>query len=79
MKTLVDNKSAIALNENPILYTRSKHINMDYHYIRKCAKEGHVELDYVSTNNHLVDVLTKFMEKLKFIKLQLKIGMRSIP
>ena len=30
---MVDNKSAIALEKNPVLHDRSKHINMRYHFI----------------------------------------------
>ncbi|XP_038885842.1 secreted RxLR effector protein 161-like [Benincasa hispida] len=39
-KTFVDNKSTIALAKNPVFYNRSKHIDMRYHYIRKCIKKG---------------------------------------
>jgi hypothetical protein len=36
-KLKVDNQSAIVLSKNPIFHDRSKHIDVRYHYLRKCV------------------------------------------
>ena len=54
----VHNKSAIALAKNPILHERSKHIELKYHFIRDYV-ETKIELEFVPTEHHLADMLTK--------------------
>ena len=55
----VDNKSMIALCKNPVHHDRSKHIDIRYHYIRDCVEEGKIEVNYICTDDQLVDILTK--------------------
>ena len=40
----IDNQSAIALSKNPVFHDRSKHIDIRYHYSRKCVEENRVQL-----------------------------------
>jgi hypothetical protein len=56
---LVDNQSAIALSKNPVLHERSKHIGVRYHYLYECVDEGRIIIDYIATEEQLVDILTK--------------------
>ncbi|KAE8664975.1 Detected protein of unknown function [Hibiscus syriacus] len=44
-KVCVDNKSAITLAKNPVFHDRSKHIDILYHYIRKCVARNDVEVE----------------------------------
>jgi hypothetical protein len=41
---LVDNKAAIKLGQNPEFHKRSKHIDIQYHYIRDQIKQGKVNV-----------------------------------
>jgi hypothetical protein len=43
VKLLMENMSAIALSRNPVHHDRSKHIDMKYHFIRECIKEGRLK------------------------------------
>ena len=43
------NTSAINLSKNPIQYSRTKHIEIKYHFIRDYVQKGDVELEFVST------------------------------
>jgi hypothetical protein len=45
----MDNQSAISLSKNPVHHDRSKHIDVKFHYIRKCVEDGRISLEYVST------------------------------
>jgi hypothetical protein len=63
---LTDNQSCIQMTENPILHDRSKHIEIRYHYIRDMVQRGALKLKYVSTDEQVVDVLTKPLSRVKF-------------
>ena len=44
-----DNQSAIALANNPVLHSRTKHIDIQHHFIRNEVTEGRIDLTYVPT------------------------------
>jgi len=54
-----DNKSAIALGKNPEFHKRSKHIDVQYHYVREQVQSGRVTTPYLPTNQMVADGLTK--------------------
>lgn len=54
-----DNQAAAKLAENPMVTARSKHIDIQYHYIRDCVKEGTLKIEYIPTDQMVADVLTK--------------------
>ena len=55
----MDNKAAIKLAENPEFHKRTKHIDIQYHYIRDQVKQKRVDVQYVPTKLQLADFLTK--------------------
>jgi hypothetical protein len=55
---LCDNQSCIKMIENPVFHDRSKHIETRYHFIRDMVQRGALKLQYFSTNEQVVDVLT---------------------
>ncbi|GJV54799.1 retrovirus-related pol polyprotein from transposon TNT 1-94 [Tanacetum coccineum] len=72
-----DNKSAIALCYNNVQHSRSKHIDIRFHFIKEQVENGVVELYCVNTEYQLADIFTKALcrERIKF--LINKLGMRS--
>ncbi|GJU68941.1 retrovirus-related pol polyprotein from transposon TNT 1-94 [Tanacetum coccineum] len=44
-----DSKSAIAISCNPVQHSRSKHINIRYHFIMKHVEQGTIELYFIGT------------------------------
>nr|GEX10454.1 retrovirus-related Pol polyprotein from transposon TNT 1-94 [Tanacetum cinerariifolium] len=72
-----DNKSAIALCCNNVQHSRSKHINIRYHFIKEQVENGVIELYFVNTEYQLADLFTKSLgiDKIEF--LINKLGMRS--
>jgi hypothetical protein len=70
----MDNQSAIALSKNPVLHDRSRHIDVKFHYIRKCVEDGRICLEYVSTQEQLADILTKSLGRARFSELRDRIG-----
>nr|GEW05642.1 retrotransposon protein, putative, unclassified [Tanacetum cinerariifolium] len=73
-----DNKSAIALCWNNVQHSRSKHIDVRYHFIKEQIKNGIVELYFVRTEYQLADIFTKPLPRERFIFLIEKLGMRSM-
>ncbi|GJW39215.1 retrovirus-related pol polyprotein from transposon TNT 1-94 [Tanacetum coccineum] len=71
-----DNKSAIALCCNNVQHSRSKHIDIRYHFIKEQVEDGVVELYFVNTEYQLADIFTKALgrERIEFISN--KLGMK---
>nr|GEW79736.1 retrovirus-related Pol polyprotein from transposon TNT 1-94 [Tanacetum cinerariifolium] len=78
-KTLMycDNKSAIALCCNNVQHSRSKHIDIRYHFIKKHFENGVIKLYFVNTEYQLPAIFTKALGKERIEFLINKLGMRS--
>jgi hypothetical protein len=72
-----DNQSCIKLSENPVFHDRSKHIEIRYHFIRDYVQRGAVELQYISTEEQVADILTKALGRGKFVFFRDKLGVVS--
>ncbi|GJW41437.1 retrovirus-related pol polyprotein from transposon TNT 1-94 [Tanacetum coccineum] len=72
-----DNKSAIALCCNNVQHSRSKHIDIRYHFIKEQVENGVVELYFVRTEYQLADIFTKALCRERIEFLIDKLGMRS--
>ncbi|GJX59361.1 hypothetical protein Tco_0290751 [Tanacetum coccineum] len=72
-----DNKSAIALCCNNVQHSRSKHIDIRYHFIKEQAKNRVVKLYFVSTKYQLANIFIKALGRERIEFLIDKLGMRS--
>lgn len=61
-----DNQSAIHLAKNPTYHSRSKHIDIRYHWIRDILEEKLLQLDKVHTEKNWSDMMTKVIPTKKF-------------
>ncbi|GKA89337.1 retrovirus-related pol polyprotein from transposon TNT 1-94 [Tanacetum coccineum] len=73
-----DNKSAIALCCNNVQHSRSKHIDVRYHFIKERVKNKVVELYFVRIEYQLADIFTKALPRERFNFLVNKLGMKSM-
>ncbi|GJW58370.1 hypothetical protein Tco_0105101 [Tanacetum coccineum] len=64
-----DNKSAIALCCNNVQHSRSKHIDIRFHFIKEQVENGVVELYFVNTEYQLADIFNKALcrERIEFL------------
>ncbi|GJW68387.1 retrovirus-related pol polyprotein from transposon TNT 1-94 [Tanacetum coccineum] len=72
-----DSKSAIAISCNPVQHTRTKHIDVRYHFIKDHVEKGTIELYFVGTEFQLADLFTKSLPEARFKFLVEKLGMMS--
>jgi hypothetical protein len=69
-----DNTSEINLSENPILHSRTKHIEIRHYFLRDHVSKGDFALDFVDTTNQMADIFTKPLQKDQIFKLRYELG-----
>ena len=73
-----ENTSAISIAHDPVQYDRTKHIEVDRHFINEKLEAGMFRSEYVSSSNQLADILTKGLPTSIFKKLHGNLGMANI-
>jgi hypothetical protein len=73
-----DNQGAIALANNPEYHARTKHIDIQYHFVRECVENGDIELEYCPTADMIADALTKALPKERHWMLVERMGMKQM-
>lgn len=72
-----DNKATIAMTKNPAYHSRTKHIDIRFHYIRSLVASKEVELKFCTTNDQTADILTKALSFDKHTYFRQKLGVCS--
>ena len=78
MKLYCDNKPAINIAHNHIQHDRTKHIEIDRHFIKEKLEERLVCMSYVPSRSQLVDVLTKGLNSSSFHDIVSKLGIEDL-
>ena len=63
---MCDNESAIKLANNPVSHSRTKHIDIQHHFLRDHEAKGDIEIHHVSTEKQLTDIFTKPLDESRF-------------
>ena len=79
MVVYCDNSSAINISKNSIQHSKTKHIEIRYHFIRDLVERKIVALDYIPTKCQNADIFTKPLNKSKFKTLHQVIGVILCP
>ena len=61
----VDNQGSIHLAKNPEYHARTKHINIQHHFIQEKIEVKKVELIYCPMQDNVADMLTKLLARVK--------------
>nr|GEV81748.1 copia protein [Tanacetum cinerariifolium] len=72
---LFDNKGAIDLSKNPVLHSRTKHIEIRHHFLRDNVQKGNISIEKVAFEDNIVDILTKPLKRDPFNLLRLGLGL----
>jgi hypothetical protein len=67
---MCDSTSAISVAKNPVLHSRTKHIEVRYHFLRDNMEKRKIDLIHVPTEKQLADVLTKPLDKATLARLR---------
>jgi hypothetical protein len=74
-----DNQSAIKLAHNPVYHARSKHIELQHHFVREKIESKEIDLIYCNTSDNVADIFTKPLGKIKFEVFRSKLGVVENP
>ncbi|BAH94473.1 Os09g0272800 [Oryza sativa Japonica Group] len=69
-----DNTSAINIAKNPIQHSRTKHIDIRFHFLRDHVEKGDVELQFLDTKLQIADIFTKPLDSNRFAFLRGELG-----
>ena len=74
-----DSQSAIHLSKNPTFHSRSKHIDVRYHWIRDVLENKLLQVEKIHTNDNGADMMTKALPKEKLEVCKKVAGLASTP
>jgi len=69
-----DNKATIVMTKNPTFHSRTKHIDIRYHFIRTLVASEEITLSYCSTHKQIANILTKSLPRAKHEVFRLQMG-----
>jgi hypothetical protein len=78
IKLYYDNKSAFDISYNSVQHDRTKHIEIDRHFIKEKIDSHIISLSFVRFCEHVADILTKAVANKQFEEILKKIGMINI-
>jgi hypothetical protein len=65
-----DNLGAIYLSVNPVFHARTKHIEVDYHFVRERVARKQLDIRFISTRDQIGDDFTKILSQQKLLDFQ---------
>ncbi|GKC33879.1 putative ribonuclease H-like domain-containing protein [Tanacetum coccineum] len=74
-KIHIDNESTISVIKNPVAYSRTKHIEIQFDFIRDCYEKTPIEVIKIHTDHNVADLLTKGFDVTRFNFLVVSIGL----
>ena len=78
MKLYFDNKASISIAHNPIQHDRTKHLEVERHFIKEKIETGAICMSFVPTSQQITNILTKGLFKPNYEFLISKLGMIEI-
>ena len=69
-----DNQSTIKLAHNPVYHARTKHIEIQHHFVTEKTLSKDIELIYCNTTANVADIFTKPLGKMNFEECRRHLG-----
>lgn len=73
-----DNLSALHLVVSPLFHIRTKHVEIDYHYVRVQVAVHRLETRHVSSSDQLANIFTKALFHQPFTSILYKLGITAM-
>ena len=73
-----DNTSAINISKNLVQHSRTKHIEIQHHFIKELVEDGTLALEFIHIDDQKTDLFTKPFDSKRFEFLRQKIGVISV-
>ncbi|GJV92677.1 putative ribonuclease H-like domain-containing protein [Tanacetum coccineum] len=77
-KIHIDNESTISVIKNPVAHSRTKHIEIRFHFIRDCYEKRLIEVIKIHTDSNVAYLLTKGFDVTRFNLLAVSIGLLNL-
>ena len=61
-----DNIGALSLAANPVFHARTKHVEVDFHFIREKIVANQLQVSHISPTDQIADIFTKVLSTAKF-------------
>jgi len=74
-----DNLGATYLSANPIFHARTKHVEVDYHFVRDRVAKKEIQIRFISSQDQLADVFTKPLPTSSFTAFRFKLRVDPPP
>jgi hypothetical protein len=73
-----DNLGATYLSANPVFHARTKHIEVDYHFVRERVTQKQLDSRFISTKDQLADGFTKPLSLQKLLEFQHNLNLERL-
>lgn len=74
-----DNQSTVSLSANPVLHSRTKHLELDLYFVREQVQKNLISVTHISAVDQVADILTKPLPRSSFLHLRDKLKIRQAP
>ena len=74
-----DNIGSTYLTTNPLFHARTKHIEIDFHFVRDLISSKTVSMQFISSKDQVADTFTKPLPTTQFNSLRANLNVRDLP
>lgn len=75
---MCQNQNTIKLFKNPIFHDKTKHFEVDWHFIQKKVEEKIIQVDFINTTKQPVDMLMKALGRIKFEACRNRLNLKNV-